>query len=128
MRHSISGCNFCAKISWNRTEHGSNFAPPCFIPSPLPYTKIKCNSKLWRYVSIQNGGRTNQKHNKCTCISIKSDVYTFHQCLPISLMIEKIFKFLFNDLCCLVKFINYLTRLSDSPSRSKQSFAISSPF
>lgn len=51
-----------------------------------------------------------------------------NQCLPISLMIEKIFKFLFNDLCCLVKFINYLTRLSDSPSRSKQSFAISSPF
>lgn len=32
MRHSISGCNFCARLTWNRTKHVSNSAPPCFLP------------------------------------------------------------------------------------------------
>lgn len=39
---------------------------PALFPSHLLYTriKIKCISNLWRYVSIQNGGRPNQRYNK----------------------------------------------------------------
>lgn len=93
MRHSISGCNFCAKLTWNRTKPVSNSAPPCFIPFSsafTPKTKSKCNSKLWRYVSICNESRTNQRCNK------KKSIFTIPSISlrQYHLLIEKIFKFL----------------------------------
>lgn len=92
--------------------------------SHLLYTKIKikCISNLWRYVvSIQNWGRTHQRHNKeSVCSTPSNQMCTpFISLCPYHLLIEKIFQFL-SDLCSLFPVIKYLTRHPDSPSKSEQ--------